>query len=155
MVSGEGVRYGAEVFARIASFCEADSTREVCGFVVRRGPDSPLDVIAIPNVADRYHTADPTSFPRTSRDSYLMDPRVQLRVLEDLDRAGGAVVAVWHSHVDVGAYFSAKDRADTVVDGIQLIPGAEYLVLGVGAGKVTEAKRYRYDGGGFVESSFE
>ncbi len=154
-MSDDGVRYGPEVLARIGAFCEADPQREVCGFVVRRGPGSPLEAIAIPNVADRYHAADAGNFPRTSRDSYLMDPRAQLRVAQELDRAGGAVVAVWHSHVDVGAYFSPKDQADAVVEGLQLIPGAEYLVFGVSAGKVTERKRYRFDGAGFVESGVE
>ena len=144
--------YGPEVLARIMAHCEADPEREVCGLVVRRGATGALDTVSIPNAADRYHAADPERFPRTSRDSYLMDPRVQLRCLEELDRTGGEVVAVWHSHVEVGAYFSAKDRADAVVDGVQQMPGAEYLVFAVSAGKVTEARRYRYEHGEFRES---
>jgi [CysO sulfur-carrier protein]-S-L-cysteine hydrolase len=122
----------------------------VCGFVVRRR--GALEVEPIPNVADRYHAKDPARFPRMSRESYLMDPKMQLRVLEELARSGGEVVAVWHSHVEVGAYFSAKDRADAVVEGTPLVPGAEYLVLGVRGGRVTERKRYRWEGGDFVES---
>lgn len=151
-MSGDGVRYGPEVLDRIAALCEADPAREACGFVLRRSRAAALEVVAIPNVADRYHAADPARFPRTSRESYLMDPREQLRVLDGLEGAGSAVIAVWHSHVEVGAYFSAKDRADAVVDGVQQVPGVEYLVFGVKAGKVTEAKRYRYDGTGFIES---
>ena len=65
---------------------------------------------------------------------------------------GGAIVVVWHSHVEMGAYFSAKDRADAIVDGVQQVPGAEYLVLGVRSGWVTEARRTRWDERGFVES---
>jgi proteasome lid subunit RPN8/RPN11 len=142
--------YGPEIVARMVALCEADPEREVCGLVVRRG--GALHVVAIPNVADRYHAVDPERFPRTSRDSYLMDPKEQLRVHRELDAWGGEIVAVWHSHVEVGAYFSQKDRADAVVDGVQLVPGAEYLVLGVRGGRVTEVKRYRLDGGEFVES---
>jgi proteasome lid subunit RPN8/RPN11 len=144
------VAYPPEVVARIAALCEADPAREVCGFVVRRGAE--LEVVPVPNVADRYHAADPARFPRTSRDSYLMDPKAQLRLQRELEAWGGEVVAVWHSHVEVGAYFSEKDRADAVVEGIQTVPGAEYLVLGVRGGRVTEAKRFRWDGRGFVES---
>ncbi len=59
---------------------------------------------------------------------------------------------MWHSHVEVGAYFSEKDRADAVVEGIQQVPGAEYLVFGVRGGRVTEAKRYRLVGGEFLET---
>jgi proteasome lid subunit RPN8/RPN11 len=81
-----------------------------------------------------------------------MEPRAQLRVLESLDADGGEVVAVWHSHVEVGAYFSAKDRADAVVDGVQQLPGAEYLVFGLRGGRVAEARLYRYEGGDFLEA---
>jgi [CysO sulfur-carrier protein]-S-L-cysteine hydrolase len=142
--------YPPDVVARIASLCEADPAREVCGFVVRRG--NGLEVVPVPNVADRYHGADPERFPRTSRDSYLMDPKVQLRLQREIDAWGGEIVAVWHSHVEVGAYFSEKDRADAVVDGIQTMPGAEYLVMGVRGGRVTETKRFRWDGREFVEA---
>jgi hypothetical protein len=51
----------------------------------------------------------------------------------------------------VGAYFSAKDRADAAVDGKPVVPGAEYLVLGVRSGRVTEVKRYRWEDGDFAE----
>lgn len=142
--------YPPELLARLMALCEADPGREVCGFVVRR--DGALDVVPVENVADRYHARDPAAFPRTSREAYLMDPRAQLRVHEELAASGGEIAAVWHSHVEVGAYFSAKDRADAVVDGAQVLPGVEYLVLGVRAGRVTEVKRFRFEGGGFVEA---
>jgi proteasome lid subunit RPN8/RPN11 len=145
--------YGPEIVARLVALCEADPDREACGFVVRR--EGALHVVAIANVADRYHAADPAAFPRTSRDSYLMDPKEQLRVLRDLEAWGGEIVAVWHSHVEVGAYFSEKDRADALVDGVQTVPGADYLVLGVRRGRVTEVRRYRLDGGAFVESGLD
>ncbi len=146
-----GVEYGPGVLRRLATLCEADPEREVCGFVVRRG--GALEVVQIQNVADAYHARDPAHFPRTSRESYLMDPRSQLGVHRALDRDGGEIVAVWHSHVEVGAYFSAKDRADAVVDGAPLVPGAEYLVLGVRGGRVDEVRRYVWREGEFVEAA--
>jgi proteasome lid subunit RPN8/RPN11 len=118
--------------------------------VVRR--EGALRVEPIPNVADRYHAVDPERFPRTSRDSYLMDPKEQLRVHRELEAWGGEIVAVWHSHVETGAYFSAKDRADAIVDGAPAVPGADYLVLGVRGGRVAEVRRYRWDGKDFVEA---
>ena len=146
-MSGSG--YAPELLARIAALCEADPAREVCGFVVRRG--GLLQVVPIENVADRYHATDPTSFPRTSRESYLMDPRAQLRVHQGLAETGGEIAAVYHSHVEAGAYFSAKDREDAAVDGVQLLPGADYLVFGLRWGRVTEVKRFGFEAGEFVE----
>lgn len=148
-----GVVYGREMLARIASLCEVDPEHEACGFVVRRAGG--LEMVPIPNVADRYHDADPAHFPRTSRSSYFMDPRAQVRVLTELDATGGAVVAIWHSHVELGAYFSAMDRAEAVIDGVQQVPGAEYLVFGMKGGRVTESKRYRLEDGEFVASDVE
>ncbi len=147
MVSGA---YGPELLARLASLCEADPEREACGFVVRRG--GALEIVPVENVADAVHARDPARFPRTGRTSYLMDPRAQLRLLRALEQSGGEVAAVWHSHVEVGAYFSAKDRADATVDGAPVLPGAEYLVLGVRAGRVDEIRRYVWRGGDYVEA---
>ena len=145
--------YAPELVARLVALCEADPDREVCGFLVRR--DGALHVVPVANVADRYHALDPGSFPRMSRDSYLMDPREQLRVHREIDARGGEIAAVWHSHVEVGAYFSEKDRADAVLDGQPAVPGADYLVLGVRRGRVTEMKRFRWDGADFVEAPLD
>ncbi len=142
--------YGREVLDRLVALCEEDPRRESCGFVVRRG--GALEAVRVPNVADRYHDADPASFPRTSRDSFLMDPRAQLRLTEELRADGAVIAAVWHSHVDAGAHLSEKDRADAVVGGAQVLPGAEYLVLALRGGKVAEARRYRLEDGAWVEA---
>ncbi len=147
----EPLSYPPEVVARIAALCEAEDGREACGFVVLRG--RALEVVPIRNAADRYHEADPEAFPRTSRDSYVMDPRDQLRVLREVDAWGGEIVAIWHSHVEAGAYFSEKDRSDALAGGVAAVPGAEYLVVGVRGGRVTEVKRYRLAAGEFVESA--
>jgi proteasome lid subunit RPN8/RPN11 len=145
-----GVEYDAALLRAMVAHCEATPDAEACGFVVRRG--GALEVVPMPNVADRYHAAEPAHFPRTSRTSYVIDPRAQLRLQRELRADAGEIVAVWHSHVEVGAYFSDKDRADAVVDGVQAVPGAEYVVLGVRGGRVREARRYEYTGGEFVET---
>ena len=141
--------YPSEVVARIAGLCQADPEREVCGFLVRRQGE--LKVVPVANAADRYHAVDPVRFPRTSRDSYLMEPKEQLRVHRELAESGGEIAAIWHSHVEVGAYFSDKDRADAVFEGQPTVPGAEYLVLSVRGGRVTEVKRFGWDGKGYAE----
>ncbi len=135
--------------ARLVALCEAQPDREACGFVIRR--EGALAVEPIANVADRYHAADPEHFPRTSRDSYLMDPKAQLRLHRSLEGAGGEIAFVWHSHIETGAYFSAKDRADALVDGAQAVPGADYVVLGLRSGRVFEVKQFHWDGADFVD----
>lgn len=149
VVTDTGGGLDPQIIARLAALCEADPQRERCGLVLRRG--GALSVVEIPNAADRCHAADPVRFPRTSRDSYLMDPKALLAAHRELDARGGEIAAVWHSHIQAGAHFSAKDRADALIDGTPAIPGADHLVLGMRAGRVAELRRYTFAEGDFVE----
>ncbi len=147
------VTYGPEVLDAVARACEAEPSREACGFVVRRG--GALEVVVVPNAADALHASDPASFPRTSRDGYVMDARAQLRIFRELDATGARIVAVWHSHVEAGAWFSEKDRSDAVIEGQPVLPGVEYLVFAVRGGRVAERRRFRLSGGAWVEDAVD
>jgi len=142
--------YGPDVLADIARRCEASPEREACGFVVRRG--EALAVIEVENAADRLHASDPVSYPRSGRHRYVMDPDALLGTFEAVARDGGEVVAVWHSHIDAPAILSGQDRADAVLDGEPTLPGAEYLVVSVRAGRAVEARRFVLQGVTFAEA---
>ena len=74
-------------------------------------------------------TLDPDTFERTAERAYLLDPRLIL----DAERAGKRVVAIVHSHVRVGAYFSAEDERQALspAGDAPLYPDVEYVVLDV------------------------
>jgi len=131
--------YPAALLARIAAACERTPDREACGFVVRAAGGA-LDVVEVPNAAEE---------PRLA---YLMDPDVLLATFERLAREGADVVAVWHSHVEAPAAFSARDREEALLDGEPALPGAEYLVVSVRGGRAVETRRYVFGGTGFVEA---
>jgi proteasome lid subunit RPN8/RPN11 len=142
--------YPPELLARIAARCEASPGRESCGFVVRRG--AALEVEEVPNAADAAHAEDPLHHPRTARDAYVMDADALLATFERHAREGAEIVAVWHSHVDAPAVFSAKDQEDAILDGEPALPGAEHLVLSLCGGRAVEARRYVFGGLRFVEA---
>jgi len=142
--------YGPDVLSDIARRCEASPEREACGFVVRRGTS--LSVVEVENAADRLHATDPVSYPRSGRHRYVMDPDALLGTFEAIARAGGEVVAVWHSHLDAPAVLSEQDRADAVLDGEPALPGAEYLVVSVRKGRAVEARRFVLSGVTFAEA---
>jgi proteasome lid subunit RPN8/RPN11 len=144
-------RHGRAIVSRILALCEASPEREACGLVLAFGEER--EVLEIPNVADRYHAANPALHPRAARDGYVMDPGALLRVHRSLDAGAGRIVAVWHSHVGAGAEFSAQDRADALVDGVPVLPGVEYLVVGLRAGRAREIRAYRFDGRDYVDVS--
>ncbi len=137
--------YPPEVIAAMVAEAERAYPAEGCGFVFA-GPAG-RRAEPIPNAVDRYHARDPDRFPRTSRTAYLMDPRRQMEALERADAAGERLAAVFHSHADVGAYFSDEDRAQALSAGGQpLLPGAEYLVLSVRAGGCDRILAFHHEG---------
>jgi proteasome lid subunit RPN8/RPN11 len=48
-----------------------------------------------------------------------------------LGQEGQAIRVIYHSHVEVGAYFSAEDTKRALWDGQPLFPGVGYLVCGI------------------------
>lgn len=142
--------YSPEILKRISELAVAEPQSEVCGLVVARSRAA-LEVVPIANLADRDRAAGPARPSCTAHSSFLMDPLHLLRVLEGVDVAGGEIAAVYHSHIETGAYLSSRDREAAVVGGIQQIPGAEYLVVSVKGGSVQELRRYLWDGWNFTE----
>lgn len=147
---GPAVVYTREILEAIAGHAVAGYPSETCGVVlVGAGPPQ---VRPMQNVYDRYHARDPERFPRTSRTAYLWDPKEQLALMEECERTGARIAAIWHSHCDAGAYFSAEDKAMAVVEGEPVMPGAEYLVVSVQGGKFKEAAVFRWDGSDFARA---
>ncbi len=127
---------------------------EACGLVFE-GPAG-VRVEPIENVVDRYHAKDPERFPRTARTAYLMDPRQQLAALERAEAAGERLAVVYHSHADVGAYFSEEDRAQALsAGGEPLLPGVEYLVLSIRVAGCDAIKCFRFEAGRWQETIVE
>lgn len=123
---------------------------ETCGLIVRCR-DGELKTIVCANLQDRYHALDPLEFPRTARTAYKFNERV----IGQAAAVGETLVAIWHTHCDAAAYFSAEDARCAVVDGEPLYPDVGYVVLSVMAGEVTAAELYRLDSGtgGFIAES--
>ncbi len=119
----------------------ASYPNEACGLFVGANWDS-AELVAMENVQDRYHERDPVRYPRTARTAYLMHP---LRLMEHVERAGG-LLAIWHSHCDVGAYFSAEDVKVALGGGEEpLWPGTAYIVVSCRARMVDAAKWFDWD----------
>jgi len=119
--------------AALAEHAAAWYPRECCALMFRDAHGD-LGLTLVDNLADRYHALDPEAYPRDARTAYVID----VRVLVEAERQGRELVAVVHSHVDVGAYFSAEDArlATLDLDGrpAPSHPGVGYVVLDVRRG---------------------
>ena len=106
---------------------------EVCG--VLAGPESdPLALTAahpVRNILNRLHAEDPQRYPRTAAHGYVLDPKEHMLLERKLSREGQAIRVIFHSHVDVGAYFSEEDQRRALWEGEPLFPDVAYLICGI------------------------
>lgn len=125
----------------IVQRAEAAYPNEGCGLIVGRAwADARL--VETENLYDRYHQRDPERYPRTNATAYLIHP---LKLMQAVEEAGG-LLAIWHSHADVGAYFSAEDVRVALGGGdAPLWPGTAYLVVSCRQGRVDALKRFDWD----------
>jgi proteasome lid subunit RPN8/RPN11 len=117
---------------------------EVCGFIV--GGD---EARRCENRQNALHVEDPATFPRTATTAYNLGAR-DIMFLDRSQKSERPVRVIYHSHVDVGAYFSAEDERAATADGELLYP-VDYLVVDVQKAGVRGAKLFRFEGGKFVE----
>ncbi len=140
-------RWSPELLAKMVQWLEDAYPCEGCGLVVETDGEG-WEFRACDNVIDKYHELDPETYPRTSRDFYMIDPRAFMKA-ED---RGEDVVVIVHSHPDAGDYFSDADVEAALMprpgaeDPVEpLYPGSDYLVVSIRDGKAQSASLYRFD----------
>jgi [CysO sulfur-carrier protein]-S-L-cysteine hydrolase len=131
-------------FETMTAQAEYEFPFECCGFIIGDSPDA---VRPIRNIQNEKHAADPAMFRRDARTAYLMDPKEQLAVFQEIDRRKLKLKAVYHSHPDHDAYFSATDRAQACsFDPAEPdYPETAYIVMSVRGGKFANAAAFVWD----------
>ncbi|MDF1565181.1 MAG: M67 family metallopeptidase [Deltaproteobacteria bacterium] len=146
------LRYPKEILDVLRARAMAAYPEEACGLISGLvGPRGAIavGVHAMDNVYDRYREADPEAYPRSNATAYLMDPGRQQALVRALEEGGTPLISIWHSHVDVGSYFSEEDQRGALWDGEPLHPGVEYLVLSARKEGVDAAKAFHWNGEAF------
>lgn len=136
----------------ISRYLETKYPEEGCGLVFQE-PDGSFRVHPMANVYDKYHAKDPITYPRNNRTAYLFEPMEFLRLSEAAEERKARLSCIFHSHCDVGAYFSAEDVAMAAPDGQPLLPDTSYLVVAVDRSRTTHSVLFRWNGKKFVEST--
>ena len=117
---------------------------ECCGFVLDG------EARRVENRQNDLHARDPEQFLRDAKTAYNMGPK-DIRALEQSFKTDRPVRMIYHSHCNVGAYFSAEDKRAATWDGEPLYPGVDYLVVDVQQDGVRGAKLFRFQDGDFVQ----
>lgn len=133
----------------ISQHVESTYPEEGCGLVFE-GPRG-LRALPMKNVYDKYHARLPDQFPRTNRTAYRMDELQLERAIEEAANGGERLVCIFHSHCDVGAYFSKEDSDMAAPDGLEMRPGLKWAVIAVNRGKTDAYKVFTFRQGQFAE----
>jgi [CysO sulfur-carrier protein]-S-L-cysteine hydrolase len=80
---------------------------ECCGMIIER--DGREEVVRVTNIQNELHAQDPEQFPRTAAIAYTMGPEAA-PILMRAERGELRLRAIYHSHPEHDAYFSAEDR---------------------------------------------
>jgi [CysO sulfur-carrier protein]-S-L-cysteine hydrolase len=132
---------------------------ESCGFLV--GPAAQgrrIDgIVPMVNRANALHRLDPEQYPRTGRTYFDIDSMKFEKEIRRGEAEGRPVKVLYHSHLDVGAYFSATDAEVAKMGQGEPPWDLAYLVTSVRVGKVDDRKLFIWDpvGKAFVESGLE
>jgi adenylyltransferase/sulfurtransferase len=152
-MSGDPFTISKAVLEDLYEHARSGHPEEVCGLLL--GPrGTPLidETRRCENRQNALHAEDPTRFPRDARTAYNLGPK-DLFFLDRSLRGDRPVKIIYHSHVDVGAYFSAEDQAAATLDGDLLYP-VDYLVIDSQKDGVKGAKLFHFTDGMFKEVPF-
>jgi len=127
---------------------------ESCGFLIGPADDALLvdAIVPMQNRARALHELDPETYPRTARMYFDIDPLKFERAIEKGAAEGRPVKVLYHSHLDVGAYFSDTDAAAAKMGGEAPAYELAYLVTSVRKGVVDDRKLFVWKDGAFVEA---
>jgi proteasome lid subunit RPN8/RPN11 len=132
---------------------------ESCGFLVGpAGDGARVDgVVPMVNRANALHRLDPESYPRTGRTYFDIDSMKFEREIRKGEQDGRPVKVLYHSHLDVGAYFSPTDAEVAKMGQGEPPWDLAYLVTSVRQGEVDDRKLFIWEASSraFVESPFE
>jgi len=112
---------------------------ESCGVIFVREAERVL--LRCRNDQNAKHAEDPKRYPRDARTAYNIHGDDLKRIMQ-LEAKGFSMAVIYHSHVDVGAYFSETDRKQALVSGY-LDP--VYIVTSVTASGVEATAAFRWD----------
>jgi proteasome lid subunit RPN8/RPN11 len=132
---------------------------ESCGFLIGpAGAPRLVDgVVPMVNRANALHRLDPQQYPRTGRTYFDIDSMKFETAIRRWDAEQRPVKVLYHSHLDVGAYFSPTDAEVAKMGQGEPPWDLAYLVTSVRGGQADDRKLFIWDpgAGAFTESAFE
>lgn len=132
---------------QIYAHADRSYPEECCGFVFADG-----SVYLGSNIQNELHRKNPEMYSRSAANGYTFSVADTL-MMNKAFRSDNPVVVIYHSHPDVGAYFSDEDQDKALFMGEPIYP-VSYLVVDVRQGKTQGSKLFAWDGKHFAQNPF-
>ena len=131
------IPFNPQILEQCYALGKAVYPEEACGLISGKvEKDFHLNQVhSMKNVMDEYHKKNPQLYPRTNRNGYMIDPLQQIKLERALKKQLSQIKIIFHTHPDVGAYFSDKDKEDALWNGEPRHPDFQYLVCGIKKGR--------------------
>ncbi len=126
---------------------------ECCGLLfAATGSETASRAVGMDNLQDKLHALDPVEHPRTSRNGFQLNAQKMNRLIEDAARQGERLLAIFHSHIDCGAYFSQEDQdmAAPPPARVPNDPAVWHVVMECWSDGMRTARAFRWNGSDFV-----
>jgi proteasome lid subunit RPN8/RPN11 len=134
-------RVPPEIMTDMVAHARQAYPAEACG-IISGTQDALTRLTRCRNVQDD----DPVSGSRSSREGYTIAPEDLVAVLREGRARGEEIRAIYHSHVDEGAYFSEEDKRVATWDGKPVWPGVDYIIVSVMKGEPEEVNLFTWNG---------
>ena len=133
-----------EALAELYAHARRDYPNECCGIVFGPRNERRADrAVACANIQNELHAEDPAKHQRDARTAYNLGAADLFKLQKSL-RGDSPAKLVYHSHVEVGAYFSETDQAAAQMEGEPTYP-VEYLVIDVRRDGVGGAAQFAWN----------
>lgn len=126
------IRIPGALLASITGAAEAAYPRECCGLLAGRENDA--GEVLVTRVAP-----SPNVTEANTRDSFLIDPQIQFDLMRELNGGPGRIVGHYHSHPDLPARPSERDRQSV------FYPDHVWVIVAVEAGRAGQVAAYVFD----------
>lgn len=142
--SGSHPVLSSDALAAIYAHARREYPKECCGIAYGPRAEPIADrVSACTNIQDRLYAEDRARFLRDARRGYTLDARDVFALQKSLRGTTPAKI-VYHSHVDVGSYFSQADQEGARFKGRPAYP-VQHLVVDIRADGPRGAKQFAWD----------
>lgn len=133
---------GTKTLEQIYRHASSTYPDECCGLVFKDG-----SVHIGQNIQNELHRRNPEVYQRTAAQGYTFSVADTLMMNKSF-RSDNPVTVIYHSHPDVGAYFSHEDQDKALFMGEPIYP-VSYLVIDVREGTAFGSRLFEWNGQSF------